>query len=86
MDALRILIWQQINNHIRSTSKPKILTMTYYLRPILLFADTDISIMKMCLDTSILAKSGSEGVQTLGFQIEHEYKYSNQPKNCSTYY
>jgi hypothetical protein len=31
--------------------------MKYSLRPILLFANTDISTTKMCLDTSILAKS-----------------------------
>jgi hypothetical protein len=29
----------------------------YSLRPILLFTNTDVSITKMCLDTSILAKS-----------------------------
>jgi hypothetical protein len=29
----------------------------YSLRPILLFANTDVSTTKMCLDTSILAKS-----------------------------
>jgi hypothetical protein len=29
----------------------------YSLRPILLFANTDVSITKMCLDTSILAKN-----------------------------
>jgi hypothetical protein len=29
----------------------------YSLRPILLFANTDISITKICLDTSVLAKS-----------------------------
>jgi hypothetical protein len=30
---------------------------TYSLRPILLFANTDVSTTKMCLDTSILTKS-----------------------------
>jgi hypothetical protein len=29
----------------------------YSLRPILLFTNADVSITKMCLDTSILAKS-----------------------------
>jgi hypothetical protein len=29
----------------------------YSLRPILLIANTDVSITKMCLDTSMLAKS-----------------------------
>jgi hypothetical protein len=32
----------------------------YSLRPILLFANTDVSITKMCLDTSILAKSNMD--------------------------
>jgi hypothetical protein len=30
---------------------------SYSLRPILLFANTDVSITKICLDTSTLAKS-----------------------------
>jgi hypothetical protein len=37
---------------IKTTSK-----LVYSLWPILLFANTDVSITKMCLDTSILAKS-----------------------------
>jgi hypothetical protein len=36
-------------------SRPK--NMLYSLQPILLFANTDISIPKMCLDKSRLAKS-----------------------------
>jgi hypothetical protein len=35
-----------------SSTKP-----IYSLRPILLFANTNVSIIKMCLDTSVLAKS-----------------------------
>jgi hypothetical protein len=34
-----------------------IMELYYSLRPILLFTYTDVSITKMCLDTSILAKS-----------------------------
>jgi hypothetical protein len=34
--------------------------MNYSLRPILLFANTDVSTTKMCLDTSVLAKSNTD--------------------------
>jgi hypothetical protein len=37
--------------------KVKLNRMKYSLRPILLFANTDVSTVKICLDTSILAKS-----------------------------
>jgi hypothetical protein len=42
---------------------------SYSLQPILLFANTDISITKMCLDTSILAKN---------IMGQREYKNSSQ--------
>jgi hypothetical protein len=38
-------------------SRPLRSIKSYSLRPIILFANTDVSITKMCLDTSILAKS-----------------------------
>jgi hypothetical protein len=38
-------------------NKSNSVDLYYSLRPILLFANTDVSITKMCLDTSILAKS-----------------------------
>jgi hypothetical protein len=35
----------------------KLYSISYSLRPILLFANTDVSTTKICLDTSTLAKS-----------------------------
>jgi hypothetical protein len=47
------------------------LNMQYSLRPILLFANTDVSSTKMCLDTFVFAKGqyGSEGVQDFRIPI-----------------
>jgi hypothetical protein len=46
-----------------------LINFTTLLRPILLFANTDVSTTKMCLDTSILAKSIMGRREYVIFQI-----------------
>jgi hypothetical protein len=45
--------WQMVMMHQKTTPW----FYKYSLRPILLFVNTDVSIIRMCLDTSVLAKS-----------------------------
>jgi hypothetical protein len=44
--------------------------LCYSLRPILLFANTDVSTTKMCLDTYILAKSNMDRREYLHLQVQ----------------
>jgi hypothetical protein len=48
-------MWILVFSHVKNVWDWRI--QNYSLRPILFFANTNVSITKMCLDTSILAKS-----------------------------
>jgi hypothetical protein len=59
-------------------SQPCTIIEWYSLRPILLFDNTDVSTTKMCLDTSILAKSIMGGESTsFGLYLSRGFLQSN---------
>jgi hypothetical protein len=62
--------------------------LRYSLRPILLFADTDVSTTKICLDTSVLAKSnmGRREYCCSFFLLKFVSKYVCKLLICSEYH